>query len=198
MRAGTERARVAEPRAGRALRRIGLVALAASIAPPATAQYTIDWLTIDGGGAMQSTGGTYTLGGTIGQPDAGLLSGGSYELGGGFWQGGGTVVGIPGEDAILAGAIPGVFRIHPAAPNPLVHQTSIAFDLPHARHVSARVYDVAGRLTRTLADELLQAGRHERIWDGANDSGHRVTAGIYFVVLDAGKDRARQKVLVLR
>ena len=41
--------------------------------------------TIDGGGVMRSAGGEFELSGTIGQPDAGLLSGGSIELAGGFW-----------------------------------------------------------------------------------------------------------------
>lgn len=58
---------------------------------PAVAQigggYDLTWSTIDGGGATFSTGGGYSLGGTIGQPDAGLLSGGGYTLGGGFWGG---------------------------------------------------------------------------------------------------------------
>ena len=49
-------------------------------------QYTIDWFTIDGGGGT-SSGGGYTLSGTIGQPDAGTLVGGSYRLDGGFWGG---------------------------------------------------------------------------------------------------------------
>ena len=48
--------------------------------------YAIDWFTIDGGGGT-STGGNYTLSGTMGQPDAGTLSGGSYTLEGGFWPG---------------------------------------------------------------------------------------------------------------
>src|ERR1051325_3415826 len=46
--------------------------------------YSIDWFTIDGGGGT-STGGVYSVSGTIGQPDAGTLSGGSYSLVGGFW-----------------------------------------------------------------------------------------------------------------
>jgi hypothetical protein len=49
--------------------------------------YDLTWSTIDGGGATFSTGGTYSLGGTIGQPDAGSMSGGSYALVGGFWGG---------------------------------------------------------------------------------------------------------------
>ena len=46
--------------------------------------YSIDWFTIDGGGG-NSTGGVYSVSGTIGQPDAGRLSGGNFTLDGGFW-----------------------------------------------------------------------------------------------------------------
>ena len=50
--------------------------------------YDLSWSSVDGGGYTFSSGGAYTLGGTVGQPDAGLLSGGNYTLGGGFWGGG--------------------------------------------------------------------------------------------------------------
>ena len=46
--------------------------------------YSIDWFTIDGGGGT-STGGVYSVSGTIGQPDAGHMTGGTYALDGGFW-----------------------------------------------------------------------------------------------------------------
>ncbi len=46
--------------------------------------YSIDWFTVDGGGGT-STGGVYVVSGTIGQPDAGKMSGGSFTLDGGFW-----------------------------------------------------------------------------------------------------------------
>lgn len=46
--------------------------------------YSIDWHKVAGGGGT-STGGVYSVSGTIGQPDAGLLSGGNYSLDGGFW-----------------------------------------------------------------------------------------------------------------
>ena len=49
-------------------------------------QYSIDWYKVSGGGGT-STGGTYQVSGTIGQPDAsGALSGGNYSLTGGFWS----------------------------------------------------------------------------------------------------------------
>lgn len=67
--------------------RFGLVALAMACAAPASLAQAFDlsWFTIDGGGAVLSTGGVFELGGTIGQPDAGVMTGGSFELVGGFW-----------------------------------------------------------------------------------------------------------------
>ena len=62
-----------------------LGALVLTMALGASAQnYSIDWYTIDGGGGT-SSGGPYTLSGTIGQPDAGVHTGGNYTLIGGFW-----------------------------------------------------------------------------------------------------------------
>jgi len=63
------------------------IGLALILASQARAQnYSIDWFTIDGGGGT-SSGGAYTLSGTIGQPDAGHMSGGNFTLDGGFWGG---------------------------------------------------------------------------------------------------------------
>ena len=55
--------------------------------------YDLTWSSVDGGGGTFSHGGGYSLGGTAGQPDAGLLTGGGYTLGGGFW-GGGALAGV--------------------------------------------------------------------------------------------------------
>lgn len=52
---------------------------------PALAQPSIPWSTIDGGGGT-SSGGSFTLQGTIGQPDAGTMAGGSFSISGGFWS----------------------------------------------------------------------------------------------------------------
>jgi hypothetical protein len=67
--------------------RLLLLCLLISIfCPLASAQtYTIDWHTIDGGGGT-STGGVYSVSGTIGQPDAGAMSGGNFSVTGGFWS----------------------------------------------------------------------------------------------------------------
>ncbi len=85
-----------------------LLSLLASIAlAQSGGGYDLTWNTIDGGGTTFSTGGGYSLGGTIGQPDAGTLSGGGYTLGGGFWGGG--EVPPPGYRIYL----PLVVRNHP-------------------------------------------------------------------------------------
>jgi hypothetical protein len=57
--------------------------------------YSIDWFTIDGGGGT-STGAVFSISGTIGQPDAGHLSGGLYTLDGGFW---GILAAVQSPDA---------------------------------------------------------------------------------------------------
>jgi len=50
--------------------------------------YDLSWSTVDGGGHTFSSAGGYELGGTVGQHDAGMLTGGGYALSGGFWRGG--------------------------------------------------------------------------------------------------------------
>ena len=64
---------------------LALLALSASLASSVAQNFTIHWHTIDGGGGT-STGGVFTVNGTIGQPDAGgPMTGGGYSLTGGFW-----------------------------------------------------------------------------------------------------------------
>jgi len=65
-------------------RMLALGFLCSLLCLPALAQYAIDWHTMDGGGGT-STGGVYAVSGTIGQPDAGVMSGGLFTLHGGFW-----------------------------------------------------------------------------------------------------------------
>lgn len=69
------------------LKRTGMVGALAglALAAIATGQFTIDAYTIDGGGG-KSTGGSFSVEGTIGQPDASnVMTGGNFQLVGGFW-----------------------------------------------------------------------------------------------------------------
>ena len=69
---------------------LGVLLLGALLAVPAAQaqggpNYTLDWWTVDSGGASTGGGGGYTLSGTSGQPDAAVWAGGGYTLSGGFW-----------------------------------------------------------------------------------------------------------------
>src|SRR5438132_9237552 len=65
-----------------------LAALSAAVYAQVGGGFDLSWSTVDGGGGTFSAGGPYSLGGTIGQPDAGSASGGQYQLNGGFWAAG--------------------------------------------------------------------------------------------------------------
>src|SRR5205085_625399 len=72
--------------------------------------------------------------------------------------------------------------------NPVVtgHAT-IRFGLAGADRVQVRIYDVAGRLVRTLADREFKAGEHALEWDGFDRSGGRAARGVYFAEFKAAK-----------
>lgn len=83
-------------------------------------------------------------------------------------------------------------------PNPFNGGTSIAFDLASEGPVSVAVFDIAGRLVKTLAHGGFPRGHHVVEWDGASNSGHPVASGVYFYRLGAGTFRATRKLLVMR
>lgn len=69
-------------------RRVIQLALPLLLVTVASGQnFDLSWYTVDGGGVMFSTGVDFELSGTIGQPDAGVMAGGDFELTGGFWFG---------------------------------------------------------------------------------------------------------------
>src|SRR6266568_4548377 len=77
--------------------------------------YAIDWYSIDGGGGT-STNGQFALSGTIGQPDAGHMSGGTFTLDGGFW---GIVAAVQTPGApLLRVVLTGTNTVVVAWPNP--------------------------------------------------------------------------------
>jgi hypothetical protein len=101
-----------------------LVIVEFAILPQVTAQsYSIDWSTIDGGGGT-STGGVYSVSGTIGQPDVGTMTGGQYSVLGGFWSL--YAVQTPGTPTLtIVPASPGFATISwtPATPGFVLQET---------------------------------------------------------------------------
>ena len=97
------------------------------------------------------------------------------------------------EDAEL----PAVFALRGAAPNPFNPSTTIAFDLPRAADVRLAVYDLAGRLVRTLAAGRMPAGAHRVVWNGRDDRGGTAASGMYLYRLRAGEfDETRRMTLL--
>ncbi len=177
---------------------LALTSLDAALAQVGGA-YDLSWNTISSGGATQSTGGVYLLGGSVGQISAGAQSGGVYAVASGFWvfgETGVTSVGGPGDRG--DSAPPFAFRLHPAAPNPFDRETSIAFDLPQAGIATARIYNTSGALVRTLLDGPAAAGQHRIAWTGTDDIGQHVAQGIYLMRLQAGAAVATKKLVLTR
>jgi len=65
---------------------VGCIVLISAVSRGLAQDFNLSWNTVDGGGAMLTTGGGFELSGTIGQPDAGAMTGGAFELVGGFWS----------------------------------------------------------------------------------------------------------------
>jgi hypothetical protein len=74
----------------------------------------------------------------------------------------------------------------------------VEYGLPQQGQTSLSVYDVAGRLVRELAKGTFEGGRHVHAWDGRDQRGREVSAGVYFVRLQAGLQCLVQKVVVAR
>jgi hypothetical protein len=184
----------------------GFIALALA-AGTATAQLSLDRHTIDGGGYAFSTGGGLSLGGTVGQPDAGTLTGGTLSLAGGFWLGGNVVSGVPGlptdppggppGDPPAGSALPGAFQVAPAWPNPFSASMNLGVDLPEAAPLVVRVFAPSGRLVTELCATTVPPGHHRLSWNGADAQGSRVASGVYLVLVQSGMREQRQRIVLI-
>ena len=91
--------------------------------------------------------------------------------------------------------IPAVFRFGGTFPNPFSAEAAINFSLPTTGHVTVTIYDMTGRAVRTLTDTEMQAAEHTLIWDGCDNSGITLGAGVYFCRLESTGHTVTQKML---
>ena len=87
-------------------------------------------------------------------------------------------------DISAVGELPGLVAFRGAVPNPFNPRTTLHFSLPERGRVSLKVYDVKGRLVRTLEEGWLEGGQHRTIWNGFDDSGRNVASGRYIARLE--------------
>jgi hypothetical protein len=89
--------------------------------------------------------------------------------------------------------------LHRPVPNPFSSTTTLRFDVPsHAGRVRLAIYNIAGRLVKTLAGDETERGRHSVEWNGTDEHGRRVSHGVYFARLEVGAELRRQKIVVVR
>jgi hypothetical protein len=125
---------------------------------------------------------TTALGDVRGDPIRGLaLVGGRIRIG--------SVAG-PGGSATS-------FALHPVSPNPLTDRALIRFALTHDARTRLEVFDVNGRLVRTLVDAPIAPGEHAIEFDGMDSQGSRVEPGVYLLRLTAAGASRGQKFVVV-
>lgn len=86
----------------------------------------------------------------------------------------------------------------PCRPNPFSSVARIPFGVASGGRLTVKVYDVAGRLVRTVEDRTLPAGDYELTWDGRDGGGKRVANGVYFVRLTAPGGSLTRKAVLLK
>ncbi|MDQ7799192.1 MAG: FlgD immunoglobulin-like domain containing protein [Candidatus Edwardsbacteria bacterium] len=83
-------------------------------------------------------------------------------------------------------------------PNPFSGRTTISYQLAAEGRVKITVYNVAGQLVRTLLDEHQMTGRYSVAWDGRDQAGRQVSAGLYFYQLQAPNRTATRRMALVR
>ncbi|MFQ5905774.1 MAG: FlgD immunoglobulin-like domain containing protein, partial [bacterium] len=88
-------------------------------------------------------------------------------------------------------------RLYQNSPNPFRRATDIRFVISLPVHASLKVYDISGGLVRTLESGTMEAGVHTVPWDGRDELGEDVGAGVYFYKLSAGDYNIAKKMVLL-
>ena len=91
------------------------------------------------------------------------------------------------------------YVLHPNVPNPFNPTTRIRYEIPQASSVRITIFDVRGRLVKTLVDNRsLPAGQYEEIWNGLDDRGKNASSGVYFYRLTTPQFVQTRKMTLLR
>ncbi|RKX20288.1 MAG: hypothetical protein DRP26_01945 [Candidatus Zixiibacteriota bacterium] len=93
-------------------------------------------------------------------------------------------------------SIPRIFALNQNYPNPFNIKTIISFNIPEPSKATIDIFDILGRKVACVFDGLLEAGRHQILWDGRNSDGDEVTSGIYFYRLKSN-ERSEIKSMTL-
>ena len=94
--------------------------------------------------------------------------------------------------------LPQGFALEQNFPNPFNPVTSLRYDLPEDGLVNIRVYDMMGRVVKTLVNSSQTAGYKSIRWNATNDRNEPVSAGLYLYTIQAGEFRQTKKMVLLK
>jgi len=94
--------------------------------------------------------------------------------------------------------LPFDFQLLSSYPNPFNLTTQISYSLPENSDVKLEIYNITGQKVRTLIDEFQYAGARSITWDGTNQSGQKVSSGVYFMRLSTVKGNSVLKMTLLK
>lgn len=98
----------------------------------------------------------------------------------------------------LESGLPTVYQLYPNYPNPFNPDTRIRLDIPATSSGKLEIYDLQGRLVRTLWNGTLSAGRYQYNWNSRDEHGGSVASGLYFCRFSSTAYTATQKMMLIK
>jgi subtilisin family serine protease len=92
----------------------------------------------------------------------------------------------------------GRLELMSVGPNPFNPATRVSFRVPGQARVALRIYDLQGRLVRTVSDEVTSAGVHTATFDGRDNGGREMATGTYFLKIEGAGQQDAQKINLVR
>ena len=94
--------------------------------------------------------------------------------------------------------VPESFAVFSAYPNPFNPVTTISYQIPKDGFVNVSIYDMKGRVVRTLVNKIQSKGNHLLEWNASNGQGYSVTSGVYLYMVKFGGFIATRKMILLK
>ncbi|HGY57145.1 MAG TPA: T9SS type A sorting domain-containing protein [Caldithrix abyssi] len=102
----------------------------------------------------------------------------------------------------VIGDMPKDYALFQNYPNPFNPSTTIRFDIPQSKEglvkVSLKIYDLMGRVVKTLAEGELPPGPYALKWNGDDSNGNKLPAGVYFIQLSTPNYKSARKMVLAK
>jgi subtilisin family serine protease len=162
----------------------GLISLPATSGPDDWSALTSKMVNLDAGGGTATVAYAMVVGETLADLEANVAAANeAYN----------PVADVPGEEMPRQ-----LVRLAQNHPNPFNPSTRIAFSVADPGHVELGVYDLSGRLVRTLVSGQRGVGDYHVTWDGRNAEGGRAPSGLYFYRLQTGGQTISRKMTLVK